>query len=146
MSTVLELYEKLKPKLGEEEARALLEFVEASVERKTATKEDLLHTEVALREDLQRTELTLREELRRVDQSLREEIRQVDQALREEIRQVDQALREEIHRLDHKIDAVRVEIATVKADLIKWAFGFWISNVVILSGIMFALLRAFVGK
>ena len=113
MPRVLELYEKLKPKLGEEEARALLEFVEASVERRAATKEDL-----------QRTELTLREELRRVDQ----------------------ALREEIHRLDQKIEAVRAEIAGVKADLIKWAFGFWIGNVAVLSGIMFALLRAFAGK
>lgn len=95
MPTVLELYEKLKPKLGEEEARALLEFVETSVERRAATKEDL-----------QRTEL---------------------------------ALREEIHRLDQKIEATKV-------DLIKWAFGFWISNVAILSGIMFALLRTFSGK
>ena len=124
MPRVLELYEKLKPKLGEEEARALLEFVEASVERRAATKEDLQRTELALKEDLQRTELALREELRRVDQ----------------------ALREEIHRLDQKIEAVRAEIAGVKADLIKWAFGFWIGNVAVLSGIMFALLRAFAGK
>lgn len=93
--TVLQLYEKLKPKLGEEEARALLEFVETSVERRAATKEDL-----------QRTEL---------------------------------ALREEIHRLDQKIEAT-------KADLIKWAFGFWIGNVAVLSGIMFALLRVFAGR
>jgi hypothetical protein len=100
--TVLQLYEKLKPKLGEEETRALLEFVETSVERRAATKEDL-----------QRTEL---------------------------------ALREEIHRLDQKIEAIRPEIAAVKADLIKWAFGFWIGNVAVLSGIMFALLRAFAGK
>ena len=106
MPRVLELYEKLKPKLGEEEARALLEFVEASVERKAATKEDLQRTELALKGDLQRTEL---------------------------------ALREEIHRLDQKIEAT-------KADLIKWAFGFWIGNVAVLSGIMFALLRAFAGK
>ncbi len=113
MPTVLELYEKLKPKLGEEEARTLLEFVEASVERKAATKEDL-----------QRTEL----------------------ALREEIRHVDQALREEIHRLDQKIEAVKLDISAVKADLIKWTFGFWVGNVAVLSGIMFALLRAFVGK
>jgi len=117
MPTVLELYEKLKPKLGEEETRILLEFVEASVERKAATKEDL-----------QRTELVLREELRRVDQALREELHNVDQALREEIR-----------RLDQKIEAT-------KADLIKWTFGFWVGNVAVLSGIMFALLRAFVGK
>ena len=104
--TVLELYEKLKPKLGEEETRILLEFVEASVERKAATKEDLQRTEMALREDLHR---------------------------------VEQALREEIRRLDLKIEAT-------KADLIKWTFGFWVGNVAVLSGIMFALLRAFAGK
>jgi hypothetical protein len=42
-------------------------------------------------------------------------------------------------RLDQKIEAV-------KADLIKWTFGFWIGNVAVLSGIMFTLLRAFAGK
>jgi hypothetical protein len=128
MPTVLELYEKLKPKLGEEEARALLEFVEASVERRAATKEDL-----------QRTELALREELHRLDQALREELRNLDQTLREELRRVDQDLRGEIHRLDQKIEAT-------KADLIKWMFGFWVGNVAVTTGIMFALLRAFAGK
>jgi hypothetical protein len=83
MPTVLELYEKLKPKLGDEEARSLLEFIETSVEHRAATKEDL-----------QRTEL---------------------------------ALREEIHN--------------VKVDLLKWSFAFWIGNVAVLSGIMFALVR-----
>ncbi|MBI2877895.1 MAG: DUF1640 domain-containing protein [Candidatus Tectomicrobia bacterium] len=113
MPTVLELYEKLKPKLGEEEAKALIEFVEASVERKAATKEDLQRTEMALREDLV--------------------------GLKEDLRQTEAALREEIHRLDQKIEAT-------KADLIKWAFGFWIGNVAVLAGIMFALLRAFAEK
>jgi hypothetical protein len=106
MPTLLELYEKLKPTLGEEAARALLEYIEASVERKAATKEDL-----------QRTELTLRDELRRVDQ----------------------ALHGELHGLDQKIEVA-------KADLIKWTFGFWVGNVAVLSGIMFALLRTFGGK
>ena len=59
---------------------------------------------------------------------------------------VDQALREEIRRLDQKIEAVKVDISAVKADLIKWTFGFWVGNVAVLSGIMFALLRAFAGK
>jgi phosphoglycerate-specific signal transduction histidine kinase len=157
MSTVLELYEKLKPKLGEEEARALLEFVEASVERRAATKEDLLRTEGAFKEDLLRTEVALkeemarldqnlREEITRLDQKLREEITRLDQKLREEITRLDQKLREEITRLDQKIESVKVEITAVKADLIKWAFGFWIGNIAVLSGIMFALLRAFAGK
>ena len=52
MPTVLELYEKLKPKLGEAEARSLLEFIESSVDQRAATKADLQRTESALREDL----------------------------------------------------------------------------------------------
>jgi hypothetical protein len=85
MPTVLELYEKLKPKLGEAEARSLLEFIETSVERRAATKEDL--------------------------------------------EQVKAELRQEIHN--------------VKVDLLKWSFAFWIGNIAVLSGIMFALLRAY---
>jgi len=94
MPTVLELYEKLKPKLGEEEARSLLEFIESTVEQRAVTKADLQQTAA----------------------SLREEIRQVDASLREEIQKV-------------------------RADLIKWSFAFWVGNVAVLSGIMFALLR-----
>lgn len=48
MSTALELYEQPKPKLGDVEARLLLEFIESSVERRAATKEDV----VLLRQDL----------------------------------------------------------------------------------------------
>jgi hypothetical protein len=29
----------------------------------------------------------------------------------------------------------------MRADLIKWSFAFWVGNVAVLSGIMFALLR-----
>ena len=105
MPTVLDLYEKLKPKLGEEEARSLLEFIESTVEQRAVTKADLQQTAA----------------------SLREEMRQLEGALREEIRQVDASLREEIQK--------------VRADLIKWSFAFWVGNVAVLSGIMFALLR-----
>ena len=59
MASVLELYEKLKPKLGEGEARALLEFVDASVERKAASKEDLQRTESTLRQEIQHVKVDL---------------------------------------------------------------------------------------
>ena len=101
MPTVLELYEKLKPRLGEEEARSLLEFIESTVEQRAVTKADL---------------------------------QQAIASLREEIRQGDASLREEIHTL-------RGEMYKMRADLIKWSFAFWVGNVAVLSGIMFALLR-----
>jgi septal ring factor EnvC (AmiA/AmiB activator) len=123
MPTVLELYEKLKPRLGEEEARSLLEFIESTVEQRAVTKADL-----------QQAIASLREEMRQLEGALREEIRQGDASLREEIRQIDASLREEIHTL-------RGEMYKMRADLIKWSFAFWVGNVAVLSGIMFALLR-----
>ena len=77
MSTVLELYEKLKPKLGDAEARALLEFVETSVEQRAATKEDLQRTASSLKEDLLHTEAALRKEIQGVEAVLRKEIQEV---------------------------------------------------------------------
>jgi septal ring factor EnvC (AmiA/AmiB activator) len=123
MPTVLELYEKLKPKLGEEEARSLLEFIESTVEQRAVTKADL-----------QQAIASLREEMRQLEGALREEIRQIDASLREEIREIDASLCEEIHTL-------RGEMYKMRADLIKWSFAFWVGNVAVLSGIMFALLR-----
>jgi hypothetical protein len=116
MATVLELYEKLKPKLGGEEARSLLEFIASSVEQRAATKADLQQAVSSLREELHLAVASLREEMRQGDASLREEMRQGDASLREEMQKV-------------------------RAELIKWSFAFWVGNVAVLSGIMFALLR-----
>jgi predicted Holliday junction resolvase-like endonuclease len=74
MPTVLELYEKLKPKLGEEEARSLLEFIESTVEQRAVTKADLQQAAASLREEMRQLEGALREEIWQVDASLGEEI------------------------------------------------------------------------
>jgi predicted Holliday junction resolvase-like endonuclease len=127
MPTVLELYEKLKPKLGEEEARSLLEFIASSVEQRAATKADLQQAVSSLREELHLAVASLREEMRQGDASLREEMQRAHTSLREEMRQGDASLREELQK--------------VRAELIKWSFAFWVGNVAVLSGILFALLR-----
>ena len=121
MPTVLELYEKLKPKLGEAETRALLEFVETSVQEKAATKDDLDRTASSLRDDLHQTASSLRDDLH----------------------QTASALRDDLHRTEA---VLRKEIQEVKVDLLKWSFAFWVGAVAVLSGIMLALLRAFAGK
>lgn len=130
MPTVLELYEKLKPKLGDEEARALLEFVETSVEHRAATKEDLQRETSVLKADLQRERSALRADLERETSALREHLQRETSALRADLQQETSTLRQEIQN--------------VKVELIKWSFGFWIGSIAVLSGIMLAMLRAFV--
>lgn len=129
MPSVLELYEKLKPKLGEQETRSLLEYVESTVEQRAATKADLERNTGELREEIRRREGELREEIRRVEGELREEIRRVEGALREEMHSMRADLFKEMH--------------SMKADLIKWSFVFWMGAVVALSGVAFTLLRLF---
>ncbi len=121
MPTLLELYEKLKPKLGEAEARALLEFVETSVQEKAATKDDLDRTASSLRGDLDRTASSLRDDLHQATSSLKDDLHQTEAVLRKEIQDV-------------------------KVDLLKWTFAFSVGAVAVLSGTMLGLLRAFAGK
>lgn len=122
MPTVLELYEKLKPKLGEQEARSLLEYIDTSIEHRAATKADLEHMGTALKADLERVATALKAELR------------------EEIHGVESGLREAIHRVE---SSLRQEIERGKSEMIKWSFLFWVGNVAAISGILFALLRAY---
>ena len=41
---------------------------------------------------------------------------------------------------------VRIELREFKAEIIKWMFIFWVGTIGVLTGIMFALLKAFVEK
>ncbi|MGB9606010.1 MAG: hypothetical protein ACP5U2_12630 [Bryobacteraceae bacterium] len=59
MPTLLELYGKLKPKLGEQEAGSLPEFIKATVEQRAATKADLQEAVATLREEMQRVKADL---------------------------------------------------------------------------------------
>ena len=128
MPTVLELYEKLKPKLGEEEARALLEFVETSVGARAATKEDLHRGLTALKEELTAGAAAQKDDLQRSILALRDEVRESIGALREELVRTEARLREHSQ--------------TVKVDTLKRSFAFWVGAVGILSGVMLAVVRA----
>lgn len=111
----LKLYEMLKPKLGQEEARSLLTHID-EVHRDTlqqalqglATKEDLAD---------------LRQEIAKEIANLRQEIGNVRQEIGKEI------------------GNVRQEIANVRSDLLKWMFVFWIGQVGVISGIFFAMVN-----
>jgi hypothetical protein len=67
LANAIEVYELLKSKIGEQEAKALLRFIEEKslrfmpeeAARWLATKEDLAKLEVAIREEIWRTRLYL---------------------------------------------------------------------------------------
>lgn len=122
MPTVLQLYEKLKPKLGEEEARELLEYVETAVESRAASKADLQQAATELRGELQQAVTELRGELQQGLSGLRAEF---------------------LRELTRVETTLRREVQESRADLLKWSFAFWVGNLAAMAGIIFAMFRAF---
>ncbi len=45
--------------------------------------------------------------------------------------------------LIREIEKLRVGMANLKADLIKWMFIFWVGQVAVISGIIFAMLKLY---
>lgn len=133
MPTVLQLYEKLKPKLGEEEARELLEYVETAVESRAASKADLQQVATELRGELQQAVTELRGELQQAVTELRGELQQGLSGLRAEF----------LRELTRVETTLRREIQESRADLLKWSFAFWVGNLAAMAGIIFAMFRAF---
>lgn len=122
MPTVLQLYEKLKPKLGEEEARELLEYVETAVESRAASRADLQQAATELRGELQQAVTELRGELHQGLSGLRAEF---------------------LRELTRVETTLRREVQESRADLLKWSFAFWVGNLAAMAGIIFAMFRAF---
>lgn len=101
MYKAYDLIKKLEPKIGEEEAKELIEFIEAS-KGDIATKTDLQ----PIRTDLQ----FLRTELENKIENLKSDL---------------------IVIVDSKTGNVKsdlsMNIEKAKVDILKWQFGFWIT-------------------
>jgi ATP/maltotriose-dependent transcriptional regulator MalT len=98
----VELYERLKPQLGGDETKALIEYVDEKI-----------HGEVARKEDL----LVLKGELRDEIQAVRDEI----QAVRAEIQKVREEVREEIWKLRVLVIVVLVAVVALNPKVLELA-------------------------
>ncbi len=85
----------------------------------------------------------LRAELRQEIVELRTELKQDIAGLRTELKQEIAELRQEIAELRQEFIGSRAEsrsgLHALRADLIKWMFGFWVTTVLTLAGLMVAL-------
>ena len=91
-----------------------------------------------LRVELAGVEMRLTERIAQTESTLREELSDLGSALRQEMSDLGVALRQESASLE-----VRMErgFGTLRADIIKWAFLFWLGEVAAMTAIMSAMLR-----
>lgn len=124
----IELYELLKEKVGEREAKSLVEYIETRVERKFQEHKDLFAT----KEEIVQLFSTHREEVMKAISALREEFMKALSGQREDFTKALSGQREEFTR----------EMAALKTDLIKWMFIFWTGQALVI----FTLLKIFFSR
>ena len=111
MPTTLDLYEKLRPRLGDEESKFLLEYISASVEKHAAAKDDLAKTENKL-------------------------ILKIGQVKSEVELKIEQVRSELVLKIEQVRSELKTEIQKSRSDIIKWMFLFWIGQLASLIAIL----------
>ena len=154
------------PKLSEEEKSALVEEFMEEIKKEYpdlkyhATKQDITETELKLIKEIKEVESKLKTEIKEIESGLRKEIKELDiklskeikeveARLKTEIKEIEAGLKKEIKELDVKINQVELrltkEIKEAKTAMIKWSFLFWISQVSVILGMGFMILKV-IGK
>ena len=107
--SAVDLYERLKPHLGEGETKALIEYVDGKIRGEVATKEDLLRVKGDLEGKIQE----VREELLGKIQEVREELHEVQASLEAKIQGVKDELKAEIQGVRDEVWKLRVLVVMV---------------------------------
>jgi hypothetical protein len=128
----IEVYEALKGKIGEQEAKLLIEYIELK-KKEVATKEDIMRLEEIVR----KLEEFVRGELQRIEKSTKEDIQRLEEIVRglekstkEDIQRLEQFVKEEMRRLEKRVEKVENEINDLKKEQrrnLYWILGVYIT-------------------
>jgi transcription initiation factor IIF auxiliary subunit len=128
----IEVYEALKGKIGEQEAKLLIEYIELR-KKEVATKEDIMRLEEIVR----KLEEFVKEEFQRIEKSTKEDIQRLEEIVRglekstkEDIQRLEQFVKEEIRRLEKRVEKVENEINDLKKEQrrnLYWILGVYIT-------------------
>jgi VIT1/CCC1 family predicted Fe2+/Mn2+ transporter len=134
----------LREKLGEDGADGLVELINLANQK---VKEDVIELSA------EKFERRLTEEMAKVNQRITDEIAKLRGEVKEEMAQLrsvdlaklDKRITDEVAKLDKRITdevaGLKVEIATTRAELIRWMFIFWVGQIGVLIGILFAFFK-----
>ncbi|MDI6794061.1 MAG: hypothetical protein QME81_14570 [bacterium] len=105
MNSAVAVYEKLRPTVGEEGARVLVEYVDSKIEKTAVTKLDLEQVNNTLRAQIIEVEKRLEAKIADVENRLEAKIAGVESRLEAKITEVDNNLRALIAEVEKRLEA-----------------------------------------
>jgi len=150
-----ETFEILKEHFGPEKAYKIIEYIDSRIPKDIATQRDIYELKLEI-EKLRSEVLTQIEKLRsevkteteKIQANLSTEIEKLRSEAQTETEKIQANLRKEIEKLrsEQHIDIekiradLKVDIEKVRSDVLKWSFGFWVTQIILLLGILLKLL------
>lgn len=132
MPVTAKLSQAFYAKLGDELANELVNWFNAVDATYRADLRDLNELNFA------RFDARLEQRIAQLDAKLEQRAGQLEARIEQRIAQVEALLAREIARIESKFDIkIDTGLASLRADLIKWMFAFWVGNL----AIMIALLK-----
>ncbi len=137
----------LREKLGDEATESLVEFLNQVLQ---GSKEDVISLSG------EKFERRLAEEFAKFDSKLMEEVAKVNKRIdelsariTEEVAKLDARITEETTKLEARINQriteevskLRVEMSSYYASIVRWMFIFWVGQIGVIIGILFAFFR-----
>ena len=113
-------------------------FERRVVEETSKVRVEMAQMRGDLRQEMHAGFGALRQEMAQLGGGLRQEMAQLGGELRQEVAQLGGELRQEMAQLG---GSLRSEMAAGRFDLLKWAFVFWVGQLVSIVGIVALLLR-----
>lgn len=140
----LEVPQALRKRLGDDGTAALLELGRAWSDHVLNDAVDrferrLTQETASLRTAMATGFAQVRQEMTECEGRLRQEIVECKGSVRQEIAETAGSLRQEIAETR---GVLRVELANGRAELLKWAFLFWVGQAATVAGLMALMLRA----
>ena len=150
----IEVYEVLKGKIGEQEAKLLIEYIELKKKEvatkedimrleeiikmvEKSTKEDIMRLEQSTKEDIMRleeiikmVEKSTKEDIQRLEEFVKGELQRIEKSTKEDIQRLEQFVREEIQGLEKRVEKVENEIIDLKKEQrrnLYWILGVYIT-------------------
>ncbi len=137
----------LREKLGDEATESLVEFLNQVLQ---GSKEDVISLSG------EKFERRLAEEFAKFDSKLMEEVAKVNKRIdelsariTEEVAKLDARITEETTKLEARINQriteevskLRVEMSSYYASIVRWMFIFWVGQIGVIIGILFAFFK-----
>ena len=126
----------LRDKLGEEASESLLRLVNQSVDQRKHEMLEFIEEkfERRLTEEIGKVNARITDETGNLRLAIAQTEQRLDNRITAEISKVNERMTTEMGKLDNKIERTR-------ADIIKWMFIFWIGQIGVIMGLLFAFFK-----